>query len=191
MYKMLQKPCHAGFDSAFYENKFERNVLREDLGMIILYHGSNQPVENPKILESKRALDFGAGFYLTSSINQAEKWAKSVTLRRGIGKPILNIFEFNENVNDLKVLKFEKANGDWLDYVVKNRNKMPLIENYDLIIGPVANDSTLPVINDYMDGKYTKEEAINHLLPQNMKDQFAFATEKALKYLKFTGVKEI
>ena len=159
--------------------------------MIILYHGSNQPVENPKILESKRALDFGAGFYFTSSINQAEKWAKSVTLRRGIGKPILNIFEFNENVNDLKVLKFEKANGDWLDYVVKNRKKMPLIENYDLIIGPVANDSTLPVINDYMDGKYTKEEAINHLLPQNMKDQFAFATEKALKYLKFTGVKEI
>lgn len=159
--------------------------------MIILYHGSNQPVENPKILESKRALDFGAGFYLTSSINQAEKWAKSVTLRRGIGKPILNIFEFNENVNDLKVLKFEKANGDWLDYVVKNRKKMPLIENYDLIIEPVANDSTLPVINDYMDGKYTKEEAINHLLPQNMKDQFAFATEKALKYLKFTGVKEI
>ena len=159
--------------------------------MIILYHGSNQPVENPKILESKRALDFGAGFYLTSSINQAEKWAKSVTLRRGIGKPILNIFEFNENVNDLKVLKFDKANGDWLDYVVKNRKKMPLIENYDLIIGPVANDSTLPVINDYMDGKYTKEEAINHLLPQNMKDQFAFATEKALKYLKFTGVKEI
>ena len=159
--------------------------------MIILYHGSNQPVENPKILESKRALDFGAGFYLTSSINQAEKWAKSVTLRRGIGKPILNIFEFNENVNDLKVLKFEKANGDWLDYVVKNRKKMPLIENSDLIIGPVANDSTLPVINDYMDGKYTKEEAINHLLPQNMKDQFAFATEKALKYLKFTGVKEI
>ena len=159
--------------------------------MIILYHGSNQPVENPKILESKRALDFGAGFYLTSSINQAEKWAKSVTLRRGIGKTILNIFEFNENVNDLKVLKFEKANGDWLDYVVKNRKKMPLIENYDLIIGPVANDSTLPVINDYMDGKYTKEEAINHLLPQNMKDQFAFATEKALKYLKFTGVKEI
>ena len=159
--------------------------------MIILYHGSNQPVENPKILESKRALDFGAGFYLTSSINQAEKWAKSVTLRRGIGKPILNIFEFNENVNDLKVLKFEKANGDWLDYVVKNRKKMPLIENYDLIIGPVANDSTLPVINDYMDGKYTKEEAINHLLPQNIKDQFPFATEKALKYLKFTGVKEI
>ncbi|MGN0740513.1 MAG: DUF3990 domain-containing protein [Treponema sp.] len=101
--------------------------------MIILYHGSNQSVETPKILESKRALDFG----------------------------------------------------------VKNRTKMPLAEKYDLIIGPVANDSTLPVINDYIDGKYTKEEAINHLLPPNLKDQFAFVTEQALKYLRFTGVKEI
>lgn len=159
--------------------------------MIILYHGSNQSVENPKILESKRALDFGAGFYLTSSQTQAEKWAKAVTLRRGIGTPTLNIFEFSENINDLKVLKFEKANGDWLDFVVKNRKKMPLTESYDLIIGPVANDSTLPVINDYMDGRYTKEEAINHLLPQNLKDQFAFLTEKALKVLKFTGAREL
>lgn len=159
--------------------------------MIILYHGSNQSVENPKILESKRALDFGAGFYLTSSINQAEKWAKSVTLRRGTGISLINIFKFNDDINDLKVLKFDSANGDWLDFVVKNRTKIPFTENYDLIIGPVANDSTLPVINDYIDGKYTKEEAINHLLPQNLKDQFTFVTEKALKCLKFTGVKEI
>lgn len=159
--------------------------------MIILYHGSNQSVENPKILESKRALDFGSGFYLTSSQVQAEKWAKAVTLRRGFGTPILNIFEFNEDINNLRVLKFEKANGEWLDFVVKNRKKIPLTEKYDLIIGPVANDSTLPVINDYMDGRYTKEEAINHLLPQNLKDQFAFLTEKALKFLKFTGDKEL
>lgn len=68
---------------------------------------------------------------------------------------------------------------------------MSLTENYDLIIGPVANDSTLPVINDYMDGRYTKEEAVNHLLPQNLKDQFAFLTEKALKVLKFTGAREL
>jgi len=159
--------------------------------MITLYHGSNQSVENPKILQAKRALDFGAGFYLTSSQKQAEKWAKSVTLRRGIGNPILNVYEFDDGINDLKILKFESANGDWLDFVVKNRKKMKATEDYDLIIGPVANDSTLPVINDYMDSRYTKEEAINHLLPQNLKDQFAFLTEKALTFLKFIGIKEI
>lgn len=58
---------------------------------------------------------------------------------------------------------------------------------YDLVIGPVANDSTLPVINDYIDGIYTKEEAVKRLLPQNLTDQYAFLTEHALKYLKFEG----
>ena len=33
---------------------------------IILYHGSNIEVKEPKIIESKRLLDFGTGFYLTS-----------------------------------------------------------------------------------------------------------------------------
>ena len=32
-----------------------------------LYHGSNVTVDNPVIREKLRALDFGAGFYLTSS----------------------------------------------------------------------------------------------------------------------------
>ena len=156
--------------------------------MILLYHGSNQTVENPKILSTKRALDFGSGFYLTSSKTQAIKWAKSVTLRRGTETPLLNVFEFNENLQGLKVLKFDSANGEWLDFVVKNRKRIPLDETYDLIIGPVANDSTLPVINDYMDGRYTKQEAINHLLPQNLTDQYAFLSEKALSTLLFMKV---
>ena len=153
-----------------------------------LYHGSNQTVKNPTILSSKRALDFGSGFYLTSSKAQAEKWAKSVTLRRGKGTPVLNVYELNDNFQDLKVLKFDSANGEWLDFVVKNRKNMSISNYYDVRIGPVANDSTLPVINDYMDGRYTKEEAINHLLPQNLTDQYAFLTEKALSNLSFLEV---
>lgn len=156
-----------------------------------LYHGSNVKVESPKILHTNRALDFGSGFYLTSSKEQAMKWAKSVAIRRADGLPVVNIFDFNENTVNLNVLRFETANGDWLDFVVKNRKRIPITESYDLIIGPVANDSTLPVINDYMDDRYTKEEAINHLLPQNLKDQFAFLTEKALKQLKFAGIETL
>lgn len=41
---------------------------------MILYHGSNIVVEKPKILQSDRRLDFGTGFYLTSSYEQAERW---------------------------------------------------------------------------------------------------------------------
>jgi hypothetical protein len=49
----------------------------------------------------------------------------------------------------------------------------------------VANDSTMPVIDDYMDGRYTKEEAIARLLPQKLTDQFAFVSEKSLMALSF------
>ena len=47
--------------------------------------------------------------------------------------------------------------------------------------------STLPVIDDYMDGKYDKEEAVKRLLPQKLTDQYAFLTEKAIRFLNFDG----
>ena len=85
------------------------------------------------------------------------------------------------------VLRFASANEDWLDFVVANRKELPLESKYDLVIGPVANDSTLPVINDYMAGVYPKRIAIELLLPQNLTDQYAFLTEEALTYLHFEG----
>lgn len=156
-----------------------------------LYHGSSVVVRNPQIRPNLRALDFGAGFYLTSSKKQAVKWAKVVVKRRKRGKPTLNIYKFQEEeLQNIKVLRFDKADGDWLDFVVKNRKEIPVEEEYDLVIGPVANDATLPVIDDYIDGVYTKEEAVKRLLPQNLTDQYAFLTTDALKYLAFEG-KEI
>ena len=122
-----------------------------------LFHGSNVVVQTPKILSGLRALDFGAGFYLTSSRLQAQ---------------------------------FPTANADWLDFVVQNR-KGQIVSSYDLVVGPVANDSTLPVIDDYMDGKYDKEEAVKRLMPQKLTDQYAFLTEKAIQFLRFEGSEQL
>ena len=58
----------------------------------ILYHGSNMKVDKPMLLKGQRALDFGAGFYLTSSYEQAMKWAKTVTRRRGNGQAIVKTY---------------------------------------------------------------------------------------------------
>ena len=158
--------------------------------MMKLYHGSNIEVRIPEIRKNLRALDFGAGFYVTSSYEQAMKWAKAVTKRRGNGTASVSVYNFDAAKTDkLNVLKFEIANGDWLDFVVKNRKLLPVEDAFDLIIGPVANDSTLPVIDDYMDGKYTKEQAVSHLLPQNLTDQYAFLTDRALLCLSFDEVR--
>ena len=151
-----------------------------------LYHGSTVIVEQPRILTDLRALDFGSGFYLTSNEEQARRWSKVVARRRRTTKSFLNIYELDDSYNDvLRTLLFSAADGEWLDFVVANRKEQIIFVPYDLVIGPVANDSTLPVIDDYMDGKYTKEEAVRRLMPQNLTDQYAFLTEQALELLRF------
>lgn len=155
--------------------------------MITLYHGSNVTVDMPKILPNLRALDFGGGFYLTSSYAQAERWAKVIFKRRQEGQPIVNIYTFDdERAIALNVLQFKDANADWLEFVVNNRKALKVFD-YDVVVGPVANDATLPVIDDYMDGRYTQEEAVRRLLPQNLTDQYAFCSEVSLGYLTYQG----
>ena len=157
--------------------------------MITLYHGSNVAVEIPKILPKLRALDFGGGFYLTSSYVQAERWAKVIFKRRQEGQPIVNIYTFDdERAIALNVLQFKDANAVWLEFVVNNRKALKVFD-YDIVVGPVANDATLPVIDDYMDGRYTQEEAVRRLLPQNLTDQYAFCSEISLGYLTYQGSK--
>ena len=40
---------------------------------MVLYHGSNVEVRDPRLLKTQRDLDFGKGFYTTSDLEQAEK----------------------------------------------------------------------------------------------------------------------
>ena len=90
-----------------------------------LYHGSNVEVRNPKILESDRKLDFGTGFYLTTSYEQAEKWAVLTAKRRNYGKPFISVFEYDEEgSNELSVLKFQNADEKWLRFVSANRKNL-------------------------------------------------------------------
>ena len=104
-------------------------------------------VQKPQILESDRKLDFGTGFHLTSSLEQAERWAVHTTQRRGNGIPTVSIYEIPDNyMNELNVKFFHEADEEWLHFVVANR-KGPFIDNnFDMIVGPVANDQTIPTI---------------------------------------------
>ena len=156
---------------------------------MLLYHGSNVEVREPILIESKRALDFGEGFYLTSDYNQASKWADNVTLRRGCGSPTVSVFVFDfAKTKDLKYLSFDKPDREWLHFVAANRRKLYNGTLYDIVQGPVANDNTMPIINMYFSGFYDEDETVKRLLPQKLKDQFAFKTERAIKELIFKEV---
>lgn len=149
-----------------------------------LYHGSNIAVESPKIIMSDRRLDFGTGFYLTSDYEQAERWAHLTYKRRKEGSKIITAYEFDETViSALKIKSFETASVEWLQFVSNNRNIEDFFDDSDIVIGPVANDRTMPVIKLYFSGIYDEMETIKRLLPQKLKDQYAFKSENALKAL--------
>ena len=85
---------------------------------MILYHGSNLKVREAKLIPSKRFLDFGMGFYLTSDEEQAKKWAVRTANRRESGTPTVSVFQVEEaKLENLQVLTFPFANRDWLRFV--------------------------------------------------------------------------
>ena len=48
---------------------------------MILYHGGIDIVDKPEIRKGDAFLDFGVGFYTTTSYEQAERWAR-IKMRR-------------------------------------------------------------------------------------------------------------
>jgi hypothetical protein len=146
-------------------------------------------VGNPQILQSDRRLDFGTGFYLTSSYEQAERWAYLTVKRRETGEQTITCFDLEEEDMDaFNVLRFYNADKSWLKFVSDNRNDGNFVDRHDIVVGPVADDRTMPVLRLYFAGIYDEEETLKRLLPQKLKDQFAFKTEKSLKILKLREV---
>ncbi len=159
---------------------------------MLLYHGSNIVVREPKILKSQRFLDFGAGFYLTSDFEQAQKWAVRTTARRENGTPTVSVFEIGDNYAEvLKVLKFGKPDREWLRYITAHRTGNPPVDDYDMVVGPVANDQAIRTVNNYLKGYFPEDVAIQLLLPQKLKDQYLFRTEKALQLLTFKEGRQV
>ena len=154
---------------------------------MLLYHGSNVKVENPRLIGQTRGLDFGAGFYLTSNMEQAVNFSKSVCRRTSSGIPSVNIYEFDENAipDEVNILRFAHADENWLDFVRQNRLKIYTGEQHGIIIGPVADDAVLPTIQAFVIGQFTVEATLVALKTSRLFDQYCFTTEKAINLLKF------
>lgn len=158
---------------------------------MILYHGSNMIVDKPMLIKQNRFLDFGNGFYTTTNKEQAINFAKKVVALRK-GKPIVNIYEFDENsIVGLNIKKFPSPNDEWLDFVSSNRNGIYSGGKYDIIIGAVANDDVYKTLQVYQTGLLTKTQALETLKIKKLFNQYVFTTNKALKTLKFIEAKEV
>ena len=155
---------------------------------MLIYHGSNITVENPVLITPNRALDFGSGFYTTMNLEQAVSFANNVVKRNeGRGMPVVSHYEvdYDKLLNDFKVLKFDDPDDKWLDFVYANRTSKYAGELYEIIIGPVANDTIYRTFRLYENGDMDRETVIKRLNVTKLFNQLAFRTERAVAELKF------
>jgi len=150
---------------------------------MILYHGSNQDFNKIDLSKSKDRRDFGKGFYTTTIKEQALQWGYNMFNRFGGGGIYLYEFEFSPS-SDLVSKRFSKMSDEWFDFILSNRTLSGLHHDFDLVQGPVANDKTVLTITGFIDGLYTREEAIRRLRYSKINDQVSLHTEKAVSLLK-------
>lgn len=154
----------------------------------MLYHGSNETVQNPEIRKSTHSLDFGMGFYTTTSFEQAKKWAINKIKKEQLGISTVSIFSVpNDFLShpDYSILNFEKANEQWLDFVISNRTNPNFTFDYDIVKGAVANDRVYASLNAYEAGFMDKQRLLLELKTWVYVDQILFHTERALNLLRF------
>lgn len=157
-----------------------------------LYHGSLEQVNTPEIRESDHTLDYGKGFYATTSIEQAENWVKRRAKEMKVCQGYVNVYEFDESaIKKMKCLIFNQPTEEWVDFVHLNRTKKGFLHDYDIVYGPVANDRVYAAFALYEGGVLGKQELIKELRTYKLVDQYLFHSTLALQYLSFIEAKEV
>jgi len=154
---------------------------------MILYHGSNGDIDVIDINRGSKYKDFGRGFYLTpeksTAIRMAEKKAKLFG-----GTATLLTYELDDDVmqSGLNIKVFpKKATKEWFLFVDANRdrNNTGMVHDYDIVIGPIADDGVVLQLTNYREGVYSLEQAAQLLQDKFLDQQYFFSSVRSLKYL--------
>lgn len=144
------------------------------------------------ILQPNRKLDYGEGFYTTTSEKQAKEWVERRILEKQSGCGYLNVYEFDErNLSEFKCLIFHEPSKEWAEFVMANRTLKGFTHDYDIVYGPVANDRVYLQFGLYESGAISIETLIRELKTYKLVDQFLFHTAKALTCLHFVEATKI
>ena len=169
------------------------------MDVITLYHGTIYTFSTVDVFQGKPYKDFGAGFYASMNKEHANKMAlrnsEIERIRRKDKDSHINAFVYSfeldlQNLNYLNIKEFKTADREWMRFVVNNRSAKEPQHNYDMVIGPTANDNTLTAIGLFFAGAYgdvTSDNAIDRLIeqiePGKLPHQYFFGSRKAAELL--------
>lgn len=154
-----------------------------------LFHGSNTAIKTVDFAKCKPYKDFGQGFYLTEIETQAMQMARRTASIYG-GEPIVTVFEFDKatafnNASSLLIKYFETPDEEWALFVMDNRSRTQVhpAHEYDIVIGPVADDTIATLFRNFDDGIIDLPTLVGGLRYKNISSQYFFHSQKAAAYL--------
>ena len=147
-----------------------------------VFHGSAIEVKEPEIRIGKFTKDFGEGFYCTKLKRQAQRWA----MRKET--PTISIYEYTPD-KTLSICDFKTMTDEWLDFIGKCRNGY--IHDYDIVEGPMADDTIWNFVNDFLSGNISREVFWEYARFKYPTHQISFHSMKALSCLKFERSEQV
>lgn len=143
------------------------------------YHTGHHELRNPDIRIGRKNADFGQGFYLSPSDAFAGKWVRE---QRDL-EAYVNTYELD--LSGLKVLRLQR-NETWFDYIFRNRAGLSdRYGEYDLILGPIANDTIYTTFGVFTSGLLPKEQVLSLLQIGPSYEQIVIKTDRARRQLRW------
>lgn len=184
----LEKLYSYAFLNGVRFNNIYEQLIKEDCkdNNVILFHGAKRAFSMPidYVNNSKVNNDFGIGFYLGESFEQAANYISFIDMNR--------VFCFNLNLEGLKTYKFN-VDTEWMiaiayyrgwldDYKNKSfvNNIINKISDCDVIVAPIADNRMFDIITEYVEGTITDEQCRHALAATNLGFQYVLKTNKAI-----------
>ena len=160
----------------------------------VLFHGCKKSgIAFPLDLGySKVNNDFGVGFYLGETYNQAASYIANGN------SPIVYVFHLD--TNELNITHFA-VNREWMIAIAyfrgwldeyKNNNYVKKIiakvNNSDVIIAPIADNRMFDIISEFVRGEITDLQCEHALAATNLGMQYVLKTTNSLERLEFIKV---
>lgn len=158
-----------------------------------VYHGSLEVVKNPEIRDGENIGDFGKGFYVTSSLEQARRFVHTKGKRENVNKGYVSVYELDDALfsEAFKGLRFDGPTREWAKFVCSNRKRPSFSHEYDYVKGPVANDQVYATFSFYEGGLISFEMLIDQLKVRKLFDQILLHSEAAIGLIKFVRSEEV
>lgn len=146
---------------------------------MILYHTGFSEIRMPDVHYGRINADFGQGFYLSDDAEFSRRWARE---RKG-ETTYLNTYELA--TEGLKIKRFSKG-IEWFHYIFDNRaGRKDALAEYDVIIGPIANDTIYDTWGLLTSGLIDAETALKVLMIGPGYEQIVVKSKKAASQLRF------